>query len=146
MLAHAREFEEFWTVYPTRNGKKLGKAETYEVFKSKQLYNGNFPELLQATKNYSISSLAQRGFAKDPVRFLRKDYWRDWIEPEISPEDLAKKEADRERIKRELKQAYQDRQTAQGFLDSCEPEDKRYPELKQRILLLTRKIEIMEAK
>ena len=141
-----KEFEEFWKMYPARNGKKLGKSETYDVFKRKHLYNGNFSELLKATKNYSKSSLAQRGFAKDPARFLRKDYWWDWLEPEATHEDLAKQEADRDKLKRDLKQAYQDRQTAQGFLDSCEPEDKRYPELKQRITLLTHKIEILEGK
>jgi len=65
-----------------------------------------------------------------------------WAEREIK----ITPDADREKLKRDLKQAYQARETAQGFIDACDPDDKRLPELKQRITGLTQKIGFIEAK
>lgn len=73
-------FQKFWQLYPTRNGKKVGKKECEDYFK--QNFNPNdFVPLLIATQNYSNSKTARDNYAKDPIRFIKKDFWRDWIEP-----------------------------------------------------------------
>ncbi len=79
-LKNNEAFEEFWEAYPARNGKKLLKADAQEAFK--RIKDGDIPLLLQAVGNYAVSKTATDGFAKDAVRFLKKDVWRDWIEPE----------------------------------------------------------------
>ncbi|MEM5872110.1 MAG: hypothetical protein QW051_04520 [Candidatus Aenigmatarchaeota archaeon] len=82
-------FDEFWNIYPTRQGKKQGKKECLEFFKKRfKPDSEEIQLLLKATKNYSNSKQVMDGYAKDPIRFLKKDFWRDWIEPpekEINP-------------------------------------------------------------
>jgi hypothetical protein len=80
-LNNNQHFEEFWNIYPARNGKKLYKQDAQEFFLKLE------PEVIQtiieATKNYAVSELAQKGIGiKDPIRFLRKEVWKEWIEPE----------------------------------------------------------------
>jgi len=74
--------EKWWQAYPSRNGKKVGKKESIIYLKSLKLSQEDQNLLLTATGNYSKSKIAIDGYAKDPVRFLKKDFWRDWIEPE----------------------------------------------------------------
>jgi hypothetical protein len=74
-------FEDFWNAYPSRNGKKLLKQEAKEFY-LKNIQDEEAVLLLQATKNYAASKTAMDGYAKDPVRFLKKNFWKDWIEPE----------------------------------------------------------------
>jgi uncharacterized protein YdaU (DUF1376 family) len=74
--------EKWWHVYPSRNGKKVGKKESLLYLKSMKLENGDRELLLKATQNYSTSKAALEGYIKDPVRFLKKEFWRDWVEPE----------------------------------------------------------------
>lgn len=75
------EFEEnFWTPYPSRNGKKPGKAETFKLFK-KLITPKERPLLYQAVKHYAASGQ----MPKDPMRFLKcreykSGYWREWID------------------------------------------------------------------
>lgn len=73
-------FETFWKLYPLRNGKKVGKKECEEFF-LKNIKKEDFNFLLEATNNYSNSKTAKDNYAKDPIRFLKKDFWKDWIEP-----------------------------------------------------------------
>ena len=76
------QFKKFWEIYPGRNGKKVGKVEAKEFFLSTKIKDEELELILQAVTNYARSDAATRGFAKDAVRFLRKDFWHDWIEPE----------------------------------------------------------------
>lgn len=71
-------FEKFWKFYPARNGRKLTKKQTKEFFEKyfKSEVEINF--LLQATENYAAQSDGIH--VKDPIRFLRNDYWKGWIE------------------------------------------------------------------
>lgn len=74
-------FESFWNLYPSRNGKKLEKGVCLKMFMD--LNKDDIPEILEAVKNYSISSQIQAGFGiKDPKRFIRNDFWKEWIVPE----------------------------------------------------------------
>jgi len=80
-LKYNDEFEKFWKIYPSRNGKKRGKPEAYKNFL--KFKEEEWPLLIECSKNYSKSQKARSNFAKDPERFLIKNYWQDWKEPEI---------------------------------------------------------------
>jgi hypothetical protein len=76
-------FNEFWDAYPLRNGRKLDKSRTQILF-------GRLPararaEVLTAVRNYAASGQ----MAKDPARFLRDDYWREWLIPAAAPQEAA---------------------------------------------------------
>jgi len=71
-------FQTFWEAYPLRNGKRVGKADAVKAFaKIKPTDRG---DLMLAVKSYAATC---GDFAKDPVRFLRNDFWRDHL---VSPE------------------------------------------------------------
>jgi hypothetical protein len=72
--------ETFWTAYPKRHGKKVGKKECFDFIKY-SIESTDYDKLIAAAGNYAKSEDVKKGFAKDPIRFLRKDFWKDWIEP-----------------------------------------------------------------
>ncbi len=80
-------FEEFWTLYPKRNGKKLGRADALKKFG--QLTPADQASLLTAVKHYASSGDVLQGIGiADPHRWIRKgtgtkqsEPWRDWIDP-----------------------------------------------------------------
>lgn len=84
-------FKKFWQVYPSRNGKKLGKAEAEAVFKELKL-SQDLPLICRAAKNFAASKQVKAGIGiPDAKRFIRKakkvegkhvEPWRDWITPE----------------------------------------------------------------
>ncbi len=73
------DFETFWNGYPKRGNKKVGKKECQDFIKQK-IKPEEWVSLLKATKNYANSDECKSGYARDPIRFLKKDYWRDWID------------------------------------------------------------------
>lgn len=83
-------FDAFWASYPSRNGKKLEKEETFRRY---CLISVEELELVNtAAKNYADSEMIQKGIGvKDPKRFLMdgkgNEYWRQWIEPEEKRND-----------------------------------------------------------
>jgi hypothetical protein len=76
-------FNDFWNIYPGRNGKKIGKDQCREY--CKRFKNGEREQILAGVKNYAASRQAVEGFAKDPIRFLKNKAWHDWQEPEHDP-------------------------------------------------------------
>lgn len=85
-------FEDFWKIYPARNGKKIGKKDSQAFFVKQFTKQEDCEALLQATKNYSKSQNVLNGYVKDPVRFLKKDYWQEWLTPEtITPKTTKSK-------------------------------------------------------
>lgn len=74
-------FDCFWILYPKRNGKKVGKVETKKKFLT--IKPESMGDFITATFHYSKSSRAKEGYAKDPERFIGKDFWKDWLEPEV---------------------------------------------------------------
>jgi len=81
---HSERFEKFWTLYPCRNGKRVGKNKSKKLFD--KIKPKEYEQLMIATENYSKSKNASEGYAKDPERFLRDDFWKDWLTPEREPE------------------------------------------------------------
>lgn len=78
---YSQSFISFWLLYPSRNGKKLEKGVCLKMFMD--LNKDDLPKILEAVKNYSISSQIQAGIGiKDPKRFIRNGFWKEWLVPE----------------------------------------------------------------
>lgn len=72
-------FETFWSFYPKRNEKRVGKKSTWNRFQ--RLSDSDRQDACRAADNYSKSKIARvDGKARDPERFLKDDYWRDWLD------------------------------------------------------------------
>jgi hypothetical protein len=56
------EFDEFWGIYPARNGKRVGKATAWKKFQL--LTPENRKLILVAAVNYAASELGRKGFVK----------------------------------------------------------------------------------
>lgn len=70
-------FEQFWAAYPNRGGRKRGKTKTFSVWKS--VPAADRQAVVRAATAYAASREASEGFARDPERFLKSDWWRDYL-------------------------------------------------------------------
>jgi len=85
---YSASFDIFWSNYPDRNGKKVGKPQTFKYYCLLKI--DELPSCNQAAKNYAESERVRDGIGiKDPERFLlsgrgkdKIEYWREWVEPE----------------------------------------------------------------
>lgn len=73
-------FEAWWKAYPSRETEsgrvvKIGKGQCQSLLR--RLPANEYGPMLQAVKNYAESGQ----LPKDPIRFLKNDYWRDWVNP-----------------------------------------------------------------
>ena len=73
-------FTEFWSVYPTRNGRKVGKNKALGIFKG--LTEDEQRQAVEAAENYAAATRAGR-YARDPERFLRDRFWCDYLSPAV---------------------------------------------------------------
>ena len=73
------DFRTFWEIYPKRDGKRLGKANTARQFS--RLTQQARADILVAAKHYRDACAGGLTKAKDPERFVRDDVWGDWMEP-----------------------------------------------------------------
>jgi len=67
-------FEKWFESYPKRNGRKVGKNLAFPFFK--KISQTDWIDLKIATQNYALEC---NGLPKDPERFLKKDFWKDFI-------------------------------------------------------------------
>ncbi len=74
-----RDFEIFWELYPSRGGRKQGKAAAKKIYQ--KLGSDDREQVLQATKALAASGQ----LPKDAHRFLKPDVWREWLEPLSKP-------------------------------------------------------------
>lgn len=74
----APDFDAFWDAYPKRNGRRAGKQSCLKLWR--QLKADERALVVKAAGNYAASQAARDGFARDPERFLKASWWRDWIE------------------------------------------------------------------
>jgi hypothetical protein len=81
----SKVFDAWWYKYPHRNGKKITKSECVSLMK--QIRFESWDDLMKATENYGKSAEATRGYSKDPIRFLKKGYWKDWVNADFSPDE-----------------------------------------------------------
>lgn len=84
-LNQASLFEQFWAAYPARNGRpKVGKGLCEAKFK--ELDDADQQACITAAKAYAKASKPRPDDAfvpepRDPIRFLKQDWWRDWVQP-----------------------------------------------------------------
>jgi len=71
-----KKFDLFWEAYPARNGKKVGKKSAFEIFNKQNIED--LDRIIQNARNYGINN----DFAKDPERFLKNEFWKDWDSPQ----------------------------------------------------------------
>ena len=80
----ASPFEQFWSAYPARHGRpKVGKQACLLLFRD--MTEAEQAECIQAAKHYAKASKprADGSFVpepRDPIRFLKQDWWRDWVQ------------------------------------------------------------------
>jgi hypothetical protein len=67
-------FERWWKSYPKRKGRRIGKKNAANLFK--KISKKSWPDLKTATENYSVEC---NGLPKDPERFLRNNFWKNFI-------------------------------------------------------------------
>lgn len=73
--------QQFWPIYPFRNGKKLDKPEALEQFLL--LPKKDIDSVLIAVRNYQISKEVKEGVGiKNAFRWLRDKKYKDWLLPE----------------------------------------------------------------
>ena len=75
-------FEQWWQIYPARQGIRAGKQNALLVFVKVIQSEEDFQQLLRATERYATVQ-----YPKDGERFLRNEYWRDWV-----PKETGRKE------------------------------------------------------
>lgn len=75
-------FDQFWEAYPNRNGRKVGKQAAVELFEKLTVEDREL--VIQAAKNYAADQRCIDGYSKDPERFLKKEFWRDFIGTPVS--------------------------------------------------------------
>jgi hypothetical protein len=78
-VQYSSVFEEFWKLYPYRNGKKTGKADAFREFKA-ALKRTNLETITSAVKQQSGSEEWQKengAFVPDAHRWLKKSRWED---------------------------------------------------------------------
>ena len=79
VVALAHPFSEFWDLYPTRHGKKVGKANTEIAWK--KLTNDQRASAMASIHHYRLACDAGLTMAKDPERWIKGKCWDDWQEP-----------------------------------------------------------------
>jgi len=104
-------FEEFWKVYPRRQGRG-GAIKAF----AKALESSNATEILEGARSYgSDINLPDKQFIPMPATWLNQERWKDGPLPEriMSPEEKAERER-QDRIRRdEIRKAAEARETAE---------------------------------
>jgi len=72
-LVSCEPFDLLWKAYPPRNGKRLGKSEARKAFM--KINPMDHADVMIAVAKYASSGQ----MPKDASRFLKEDYWRDWL-------------------------------------------------------------------
>ncbi|SFT03711.1 hypothetical protein [Marininema halotolerans] len=120
---YAQVFEQFWSIYPRRVGKKRAYAQWQRRLKS-----SSYSELMMATQNYAQECErlgTEPNFIKHPSTFLsdKLDY-QDYLDPP-EQQKTEKPEERRARLEREKR----DREVAfnRWMADGGDPDDFVYP-------------------
>lgn len=72
-------FDDFWAAYPARNGRKIGKQKTLDVWC--KLKPNHRAVAMQAVRTYARAVSSGETLAKDPFRWLRDgELVREWAQ------------------------------------------------------------------
>ena len=91
---YSEAFSEVWELYASATGRRVEKRAAYARFK--KIPALSYPQLKKAIQNYGRSREVKRGFSKHFMRFLKDDYWPDWINREPEPMDEEDKKSARQ--------------------------------------------------
>lgn len=84
LINHNRlSFEDFWKVYPKRNGVKLNKAKA-EIQYKKAIKQIDPEKLIERARIYRRAS---NGFPVDAFRWLRDSCWKDFEEQRVQTDN-----------------------------------------------------------
>lgn len=72
-------FDEFWSQYPKRNDRKVGKREAET--KWRKIRPSDLEAIMCGLRHYRIACDRGETLAKDPHRWLAGRYWEDYQEP-----------------------------------------------------------------
>lgn len=73
------DFDRFWRLCPGRRGNRpVGKANTLKAWNRLTIADRGLA--VQAITNYAEAARRGSTLPKDPERFLKDNYWRDWID------------------------------------------------------------------
>ena len=79
-----RGFDIFWTAYPKRNGRRIGKAQVLRRWAKMPLDAKR--AAYRGAVNYATAVDSGQTLAKDPDRWLRDHCWDDWLTEEVTYE------------------------------------------------------------
>lgn len=79
VAAVAAAFDDFWIIYPPRNGKRIGKGEALTVWK--RLKPAEREAAMVAVHHYRDACKSDLTIAKDAHRWLSKRTFNDWLTP-----------------------------------------------------------------
>lgn len=75
---YKEKFDLFWKAYPGRNGRKVGKQNSKKNFFL--IPESELDNVIKAAK----ICCDETDFPKDPERFLKDNYWKDYLEPKTT--------------------------------------------------------------
>lgn len=120
--SYSEAFERWWNSYPKRNGRKIGKTAASRMFE--KISRKDWSGLKIATEHYAEEC---NGKPKDAERFLRNDFWREYLDtPQgSSKQDPSKNLMNREEFKAFLLKAIAETANQDELLEYVKPKDKR---------------------
>lgn len=74
-------FEQFWEIWPRRNGKKLAKDKAHRAWARMTLPDRR--DAYRGARNYADASARGLAGAKDAFRWLQGREWPDWQTPAV---------------------------------------------------------------
>lgn len=77
--ARADRFEELWSAYPSRHGRKLAKGKAQEAWA--RLKPAERDAALVAVAHYARACGREETLAKDAFRWIRDKSFEDWLQP-----------------------------------------------------------------
>lgn len=85
---YSEEFEKVWKKYAAATDRHVEKRAAFSRFK--KIKAAEYPYLHKAIDNYARSKTVQGGYSKHFHRFLKDDFWMEWInrrDDALPPED-----------------------------------------------------------
>ena len=127
-------FLNFWEIIPARNGKRLEKGPASKLFDALKVEDQEL--CIVAAGNYAASELVQKGIGiKDPKRFVRNGFWREWIEPEtpFNPKDAEERAQKVKEYKRDISDYEGKAEGYRGALQGMTSDHPRHKDLTDKL-------------
>lgn len=77
-------FDEFWDCYPHRGGTKRKRKEAVAAYLKAMRTGVSEQQIIEGARKAHADPSVQRGFARDPVSWLKQEGWADEIQPTLT--------------------------------------------------------------